>query len=238
MPPARPYRPWSGTVWRLVEGQHVVSTLRLVDSLAEQAVLEAVLEDTKPRVPPECRHLHYLMFSPFRYGVYPQASRFRRAGRTPGVFYAAEAAITAVAEIIWYRFRFFAASPDMPLPKAAGAFAAIACVVAAPLAIDLTRPPMLADAARWTDPDDYTACLDLADAARKAGAEVIRYASVRHPDGLPNIAVLACRGFAAPQPEKVETWLLHFRPDRAEAIRDFPRATHEFIRGPTRLAWA
>ena len=59
----------AGRCWRVVEAQHVVSTLKLVDTLAEQALLEDLLEETKPPVPPECRHLHYLLATPFRYGA-------------------------------------------------------------------------------------------------------------------------------------------------------------------------
>ena len=72
-----------GKVWRLVEAQHRVSTLKLVDTLDEQALLEDLIEETKPAIPVECRRLDYLLATPFRYGsVYPQGSRFRRAGRT------------------------------------------------------------------------------------------------------------------------------------------------------------
>src|SRR3546814_1362417 len=75
-----------GTCWRLVEAQHRVSTLKLVDTLDEQDLLERLTEEAKPSVPEECRHLHYLLATPFRYGAaYPRGSRFRRAGLTPGV---------------------------------------------------------------------------------------------------------------------------------------------------------
>src|SRR5262245_11246750 len=81
----------AGTCWRLVEAQHHVSTLKLVDSVKERELLEELIEATKPPLPPECRGLHYLLSTPFRYGsVYPAGSRFRRAGLTEGVFYASE----------------------------------------------------------------------------------------------------------------------------------------------------
>lgn len=236
MPSAPPCDPYAGLVWRLVEGQHLVSTLALVDSLDEQQLLEAVLEDTKPPVPEDCRHLHYLLFSPFRYGVYPADSRFRRKGRTPGVFYAAEQALTAAIETAWYRIRFFAASPGTPLPAVAAEYAAIAVAVETPFAVDLTRPPLKAAAARWTDPDDYAACLELADRARAAGAEAIRYASVRDPEARANLAVLTCRAFQHHEPVRAETWRIRLRPGLAQVIREFPREAWEFrVAGP-RLA--
>src|SRR3954449_10967826 len=80
-------RTLSGLCWRVVEAQHRVSTLKLVDTLAEQELLERLIEETKPAVPPECRHLHYLLATPFRYGAaYPTGSRFRRDGHTDGVY--------------------------------------------------------------------------------------------------------------------------------------------------------
>ena len=91
-------RALSGTCWRVVEAQHKVSTLKLVDRLDEQALLENLIEETKPPVPPECDGLHYLLATPFRYGSpYPRGSRFRRAGWTPGVYYASATTATAIA---------------------------------------------------------------------------------------------------------------------------------------------
>src|SRR5687768_18371504 len=92
--------------------------MALVDTLEEQALLEQVLDESKPSIPKECRHLHYLLFTPFRYGApYPRGSRFRRAGFTPGVFYASQTVATAVAEMAVFRLLFFADSPATPWPN-------------------------------------------------------------------------------------------------------------------------
>src|SRR5699024_5291479 len=107
---------YRGDAWRMVEAQHRVSTLKLVDGLDEQAVLETILEDTKPPMPAECRHLNYLLATPFRYRPYPHGSRFRRAGPSPGVWYGAARPETAMAEMVFYRFLFLAESPDTPFP--------------------------------------------------------------------------------------------------------------------------
>src|SRR5690606_34600079 len=53
--------------WRGVEAQHVVSTMRLVDHPDEQALLEQLLDDSKPALPRAARGLHYLLSTPFRY---------------------------------------------------------------------------------------------------------------------------------------------------------------------------
>ncbi len=51
-------RHWQGQLWRAVEAQHRVSTLRLVDTLAEQAQLEALLETSKPTLPAAAKPRH------------------------------------------------------------------------------------------------------------------------------------------------------------------------------------
>lgn len=237
MPQEPRFRPYANEVWRLVEAQHLVSTTKLVDSGEEQEQLEQILEATKPPVPPNCRHLHYLLSTPFRYGRYPWDSRFRRKGESPGVFYGAEDPLTAVAETVWQRKVFFDASPDTPLPAAPGVYTAFSVMVRVPLAIDLTEPPMSHDAVLWTDPDDYSACLDLADRVRQAGCELIRYASVRHPDGPANIAVLTCRAFESADPVQFQTWHLIMRPGRTQVRREHPRVSVEFAFGTSGLAY-
>ena len=47
--------------WRVVEAQHRASTMRLVDTLAEQRALEDLLEAGKPPLPAEAAQLHYLL---------------------------------------------------------------------------------------------------------------------------------------------------------------------------------
>ena len=237
MPAALRSDTYRGQVWRLVEAQHVVSTMRLVDGLEEQQVLEDILEATKPPVPPDCAHLDYLLAAPFRYGCYPADSRFRRRGRTPGVFYASERPETAVAETVWYRLRFFHESPDTPLPVNAADYTAFATRVATGAALDLTAPPLNRRAGEWSDPDDYSACLDLADQAREAGVGIIRYASARHPDAWPNTALLTCAAFAEAKPHQRRSVRIHLRRDSAQIFAELPRARYEFYLGETRLEW-
>ena len=207
----------------MVEAQHVVSTLKLVDTLEEQQLLEELLEESKPLVPPECRHLHYLLSTPFRYGApYPQGSRFRRAGFTPGVFYASQTAATAVAEMVFHRLLFFAESPQTPWPVNAGEQTAFAVAFRTKAAIDVTRPPFDRDAARWSHPIDYSACQDLADVARAAGVQVLRYRAVRDPAEGVNLALLTCAAFRSREPTERQTWRLQLGPAGAWAICDAP----------------
>ncbi|MDX3928786.1 MAG: RES family NAD+ phosphorylase [Shinella sp.] len=225
-------RPYARHVWRLVEAQHRVSTLKLIDTLEEQALLEDILEESKPTLPPECEGLDYLLATPFRYGaVYPHGSRFRRAGRTPGVFYASEMVATALAEMAFYRLLFFAESPDTPLPANAADYTAFSAAASTARSIDLAAPPLDRDHAAWRGPVDYAACQALADAARKAEIEAIRYRSVRDPAGGANVALLTARAFAEPRPIERQTWHIRLSPLGVQAICDFPAMRIGFSRG-------
>ncbi len=205
--------------------------MKLVDTLAEQQQLEATIEQTKPAVPPECRHLHYLLSTPFRYETpYPQGSRFRRAGATPGVFYGSRTAATAVAEMTFHRLLFFTESPSTPWPGNAGEFTAFAVAIRTRSALDLTKAPFDAHRSRWTDCTEYSACQDLADHARAGGIDVLRYESVRDPAGGMNLAVLACRPFVSREPVHRQTWRVDLAPSGARAVCAFPEQRLEYDR--------
>jgi hypothetical protein len=224
-------RSHTGRCWRLVEAQHWVSTLKLVDTLAEQALLEELVEASKPTMPVECRPLDYLLATPFRYGAeYPHGSRFRRAGKTLGVYYAAEHVETAVAEMAFYRLLFFAESPQTAWPANAADYTAFAADIATHALLDLTREPLSRDRQAWIDPLDYTACQGLADQARAAGAQAIRTESARDPQGRANLALLTCHVFARPEPVERQSWRIRLSARGVQALCDFPRLQVEFGR--------
>jgi hypothetical protein len=225
------FRSCDTACWRLVEAQHRVSTLKLTDTLAEQALLEDLIEGTKPAIPPECRHLDFLLATPFRYGtVYPNGSRFRRSGRTLGVYYSAESPTTAVAEMAFYRLLFFAESPTTPWPSDAAEYTAFSADVSTARLLDLTSEPLSADTAIWTDLIDYAGCQAFADAARAADADVIRYHSVRDPAKGSNLAILMCRTFSQPAPVSRQTWRIRLSASGIQALCEFPRQGLEFPR--------
>jgi hypothetical protein len=192
--------------WRLVEVQHRASTMRLVDTLAEQALLEDLLEQAKPPLPADAAPLHYLLATPFRYPAPPPAgSRFRGIG-DPGVWYGASALGTALAEVAYWRLRFLAdspATPDLP-PVPHTAFRAD---VAGP-GFALTDAAFAPQRAQWENPVSYEATQALARDARDAGIALIRYRSVRDPQHRFCIAVLSPEAFRARAPLEQHTWLV------------------------------
>jgi hypothetical protein len=199
--------PLTCEVWRAVEAQHRISTMKLVDSVEDQGILEEEIEASKPPVPPECRPLDYLLYTPFRYhSRYPTGSRFRRAGLGKGVFYGSAAAATAMAERAFLQLLVFAESPDTPFPGNPLEFTVFAVPLQTPFALDLTQPPLARDKALWSALSDYRPCQDLADVARECSAEALQYTSVRDPDGGRNFAVLSCCAFAASHPVGRQPW--------------------------------
>lgn len=220
-------RAWAGDLWRLVESQSQFTTLKLVDTVDEQALLEAELEGSKPLIPASCAHLSYLLAMPFRYAPYRNGSRFRRGRQTDGCFYAAEEVETAVAEAAFYNLLFFLDAPTARRPSNPQERSAICVPAGTSAAIDLTEPPLNADAPIWEHPTNYGPCQDLADVARKARIEMIRYRSIRDPRRRFNLALLSPAAFWATQPTKSQTWHIFIRENSVQAIREMPRDSLE-----------
>ena len=204
-------------LWRAVEAQHVASTRRLVDDLGEQRELEEILDATKPAVPKEAAHLHYLLATPFRYPA-PRGSRFR-APHEPGLFYGADKPRTACAELGYWRWRFLTDSAGLTTlgPSPQSVFEAAVKT----LAVNLELPPFVRNRKVWRQPDDYGATQRFGNTAREAGLGMILYRSVRDPE--PGIcgAVLRPDAFRKSAPTAgPQTWLLTVTPDFATWQRD------------------
>lgn len=192
-------------LWRAVEAQHIASTTRLVDSLAEQQVLESILEQTKPALAHSTAGLHYLLATPFRYPPWGRGSRFR-SPTDPGVFYGAEERRTACAELGYWRWRFVMDSSGLdslgPAPHT------LFQVKVGAKAVDLRKSPFLRQAAVWTHLTDYTGTQTFARVARTAGVDLIRYQSVRDPAKGGCAALLQPAGFSDARPLTDQTWFL------------------------------
>jgi len=214
MPPAPAFETqWlTATVWRAVEAQHQVATLKLVDNrLVDQAILEDILEATKPTVPEAARGKHWLIHTPFRYRPPPPGSRFR-APHDPGVFYAAFELRTACAEAGYWRWRFVTDSEGLSglQGKPMSVFAANVRA----RAVDLRLPPYVERRAAWTDPDSYAATQAFAREARNGQVEAIVYESVRDPEHGGAVAVLTPAPLDGPVGAP-QNWFLTIADERA-----------------------
>jgi hypothetical protein len=205
------------SLWRAVEAQHVISTMRLTDTAAEQALLERLLETSKPPLPADAVALPYLLATPFRY-VSRWPSRFRPASE-PGIWYGAAAITTACAEVGYWRWRFLIDSEGLRDQATLVEFTVFQARVKGS-SIDLTSDPWRAARALWMDPSDYRACHELAAAARERAVQWIRYASVRHPDHGSCGAVLAPQALLLPRTTLQQTWAARIRVDSVTFSHD------------------
>jgi len=188
--------------------------------------LEDLVDATNPSVPSECQGLDDLLSRPFRSAPYPKGSRFRRAGFTPGVYYAAEQPRTAAAEMAFYRLLFFAESPDTPWPANPLHCTGFSATV---FSTAPSTSPSLPSV--WRHPVNYEPCQALADATRKAGAEILRYEAMRDPEvGGLCVAVLSCAAFAETRPRRFDTWRIGVSRTGVYAIRESLGAKIEFNR--------
>jgi hypothetical protein len=211
----------SAQLWRGVEAQHQVATMRLVDSLDEQAELERILEASKPPLPPAAHGLHHLLNTPFRYRS-RHPSRFRRPA-DPGLWYGAEELHTACAEVGYWRWRFLMDSEGLRHGELVTEHTFFQARVQG-RAIDLTRAPWKASAARWTDSRDYADCQAVAAAARDKRVQWIRYASARQPQGVCG-AVLDPTSLSLRGDAPVQTWVSKVTASQALMLHDEDRLT-------------
>lgn len=175
-------------VWRGVETQHISATLRLVDTGSEHDLLEQMLEDSKPPLPPAAaKDKHYLLAAPFRYTP-KTASRFRPVGYH-GLWYGSRELRAACAEVAHWRMFFVLDSAGLRDRKVVTRHTFLVARVTG-LGIDLTRLPWVAARDAWTSGKDYTETHKLGCAAESAGVQVIQYESVRSP-GDTNFAVFS-----------------------------------------------
>ena len=221
-------RPLSLEAWRVVEAQHLIATRKLVDSDAEQTLLEELLEAQKPPAPDT--QLHYLLFTPFRYPPLARGSRF--GGRWErGLWYGSETQRSAFADVAYYRLLFLEGTrADLGLVQAD--LTAFRAAVKTKRGIDLTRAPF----DRWRDTlvskTSYAATQPLGAAMRASEVEAFRYRSARDIEGGINIGVFTPRAFAARRPRDLQTWHASATRDSVEISRRdyFVREGHRFPR--------
>jgi hypothetical protein len=216
-----------GEAWRVVEDQYLFSTRKLVDSDAEQRVLEDLLEASKPAAAP--RSLHYLLLTPFRYPPLAHGSRLRTRADA-GVWYGSREARTAFAEAAYYRLLFLegtsAAIDSLELD-----LSAFRAAFESARGVDLTRPPFAAHREAISSPVTYAESQPLGREMRETGVEVCLFDSAREPGGV-NVALFTPRAFASRKPSAPVSWRCVATRRFVEVLKKdvFRRASHRFER--------
>jgi hypothetical protein len=204
------------TPWRAVEAQHQVSTRKLVDSLDEQALLEALIDTAKP---PDLvgGRLHYLLSTPFRYPPLRHGSRFGTR-RERGIWYGSEDQRTLFAEVAYYRLVFLDGT-RADIDALTTWHTAFTVPVRTRRGVDLTKAPFDAHGPAIAARDTYALTQQLGRDMRTASVEAFRYPSARDAEGGVNIGVLAAAAFAVTKPRTAETWHCTASRDRVEFVR-------------------
>ena len=197
----------------MVETQYVAATMRLVDSADEQQMLEDMLETSKPPLPPQASGLHYLLAAPFRY-VPQTGSRFR-AVNSPGIWYGADDAYCACAEIAYWRQRFLLDSVGLMKQSISTEHSMFEAMVQG-RALDLLSHPWVLVQSLWMHPGDYTETQKLGTLVRDSQTEVtwIRYASVRATDHVCAAVFDPCSLTMVTPDGRYEQWHCHTTADR------------------------
>lgn len=220
--------PLGGELLRMVESQQQVATLSLVDSLAEQNLLEDMLESAKPPLRAGTEGLHYLLAAPFRYPPLRHGSRF--GGRfEPSLFYGARRLPTLLAESAYYRFVFWT---GMAEPPPAGRLLTQHSVFRArwrtERGLRLQAPPCAEHEALLRHPADYVPTQRLGRALREAGIGAFEYLSARDAAAGVNVGLFEPAALVSRKPLGLQHWFCETRPTLVSFSPATGSALHRF----------
>ena len=225
----------TGTLLRLVESQAQVATNQLVSSLERQAVLEDLLEATKPRLRAGTEHLHYLLATPFRYPPLKHGSRFGTRS-APSLFYGALRTSTVLAEAAYYRFLFWYGMVTPPTAKLNTQHTLFGAAYQTDQGVQLQAPPLAAYQAQLCSPSDYSASQALGIVMRDAGIAAFEFTSARDPERGINVALFTPLPLIRPTPVIQAAWLAELSAERVSFYATHNREHHAFALDAFRVA--
>lgn len=206
--------PLSGELARVVESQEAIATNRLVDNFEEQALLEQLIEASKPSAAAGTRELHDLLATPFRYPPLRHGSRFG-ARHEPNLFYGAADTDTALAETAYYRLVFWTGMQDPPPSgKLTTEHTAFGVRYDTAAGLQLHNPAFAACQDALADPAHYATTQRFGRVLRKIGIEAFEYQSARVTGPGINVALFSPGAIAVPKPLWQAQWLCETRGNR------------------------
>lgn len=219
--------PISGRLLRLVESQEEVATTQLVSSLERQAVLEELLEFTKPPRREGTERLHYLLATPFRYPPLKHGSRFG-SRIEPSLFYGSLGLKTVLAEAAYYRFVFWQGMTIPPEGKLVTQHTMLEADYRTGRGLQLHAPPFAAHRKLLTHPSDYAATQELGSKMRQAGIEAFEFTSARDPEDGLNVALFTPDAMPCNEPVSKESWLCELTGTQAKFSAGRNRTIHGY----------
>lgn len=218
-----------GSLLRLVESQERIATTGYVDTLAEQALLEEMLEDSKPSYREDGKAYHYLLKTPFRYPPLTWGSRFGRR-HEPSLFYGGADVEVVLAESAYYRFVFWASMDAQPVKcKILTEHTLFSVNYKSSKGVRLYAAPFDEYLADLTNLNNYLPCQLLGSAMRQAGVEAFEYQSARDPLQGVCVGLFTLKAFAEKRPHEMSQWLcelsaseVSFKQVSSRDVRTFP----------------
>jgi hypothetical protein len=197
----------AGTLYRLVESQEQIATMGYVDTLEEQALLEEMLEETKPDYPDGIEVYHYLLTTPFRYPPLEYGSRFGHTNE-PSLFYAGCDPSVTLAESAFYRFVFLDSMEDVTEEdKIRSEHTMFSADYQTDNGVRLQQPPFNQYQVELTHLTDYSHSQQLGSDMREAGVMGFEYESARDVNHGTCVALYNTSPFSNSKPTNTEQWL-------------------------------
>jgi hypothetical protein len=224
------FQTYEHNLYRMVEGQHFISTRKLVNSDAEHHILETILDQSKPAVKTTNSRgeLHYLLYTPFRYPPLISGGRFHTR-IDQSIFYGSQELTTSMAEIAYGRFLFAQQSAAIFKPVHVP-YTHFVVEVGSKKALLFTNTPLFAFRDLISDPASYAHSQPLGSAMRRAGAELFTYFSARCEKGI-NVGLFSSEAFKKNIPTKGKEghWSVYIGDDVVEFKRAHPSHKHKEI---------
>ena len=196
-----------GQLFRVVESQEQIATSQLVEDFDEQAVLENMLEQTKPPLPRAAENLSYLLYTPFRYPPLKYGSRFGQRYE-PGLFYGSRSLPTALAETAYYRLYFWYGMETPPKSaQLTTQHTAFTADIFTSRGLQLQQPPFSLYQKQLTDKASYRHTQPLGTAMRERGIKAFEFTSARDMDGDINIALFYAQVLKGQKPTSMNAVL-------------------------------
>jgi hypothetical protein len=225
----------SGSLYRLVESQEQVATTGYVDTLEEQAVLEELLNNSKPDYPTDApNELHYLLKTPFRYPPLLWGSRFGRV-HEPSLFYGGATLEATLSESAYYCFVFLLSmEAKPPKPRLNTEHRVFSVGYESERGIRLQKAPFNSYQDQLADRQHYSASQALGTSMRSANIEAFEYVSARSVEPELCVALFTPTAFTRNDPDTMEHWLCEltaeqvaFKSIRSSRVYRFPRTQFE-----------
>jgi len=199
------FKPLYAEVFRVAESQQKVATNTLVDTLAEQELLEKMLDRVKPRIPDGCEKFDYLIYTPFRYPPLKHGSRFGKKIH-PSIFYGSNKIETAFAELAYYRFVYYDGMQTAPKKKQkVTQHTSFSIDLKAEQGLLLNEQPFKRYKNDISNPESYGSSQKTGEEMRGKGVEAFSYFSARVKEEV-NFGIFNCTAISSYMPNELKHW--------------------------------